>query len=104
MDKESDGSENRDHTLQWIQTVLKELFFSIDAFTRFPHGYDVVEADKAYTLMTEFSRRILNKSYGITVEGTTIWLESSLGLSMSHAYYCSRQNLSLRIGDNPVRT
>jgi len=104
LNNKSDGSENRDHTLKWIQTLSKEMIFSIEAFTFFPQGYDAVDADKSYTMMTDFSRRIFKKHYWITVEGASILLESGLGLSMSHAYYCSRKNLVLRIGANPVRT
>ena len=105
LNNKSDGSENRDHTLKWIQTASKEMiYFSIEAFTFFPQGYDAVEADKSNTMMMDFSRCIFKKNYGITVEGATILLESGLGLSISHAYYCSRKNLILRIGDTTVRT
>ena len=77
---------------------------SIKTFTRFPQGYNAVEADRSYTLITNFSRQMFNTSYGITVEWGKKMLESGLGLSMTCAYYCSRQNLSFRIGDNQVRT
>ena len=66
---------------------------SIDTFTCFPQGYDAVESDKSYTMMTDFARRIFKTSYGITVEGANMLLESGLDLSMSCACYCSRQNL-----------
>ena len=78
--------------------------FSIDTFNRFPQGYNAVEADRSYTMMTDLSRQNFNTSYGITVAGAEILLESGFGLSMSCVYYCSRQNLSFMIGDNPVRT
>ena len=41
--------------------------------------------------------------YGIFRPGAGIILESGLTMSMPCAYYCSRQNLNFRIGDNPVQ-
>jgi hypothetical protein len=55
-------------------------------------------------MMTDFSRHIFKTSYGITVEGANILLESGLCVTMPCAYCCSRQNLSFRIGNNPIRT
>ena len=73
LDQESDAPKNCDHTLEWIKTVLTEMIFSIDVFTRFPQSYNTVEADKSYTMMT------FKKCYGITVEGENTLLESGLG-------------------------
>ena len=104
LDQKAQAREICNIVMTWINTVIPEMEFAIDTFVCFPHDYNAVEADRTNKMMTDFSRRIVNTNYGITVLRSKLLLGSGLGLSMSCTYYCSRQNLSLRIGDNLVWT
>ena len=104
MDRETQGKENRDHVMKWINIFCEETETAIDSFICLLQNYNVIVADQNNTVMLDSSRSLFNTDYRISRPVAKIILESGLAMSISCAYYLSRQNLNFRIGDNAVWT